>query len=259
MATEQRFTFDEIAELYDRHRPQYPDALFEDLVALSGISREARILEIGCGTGQVTVPLARRGFSVLCLEPGPAMAQLAQQKLTRFPGVEVLQLTFEAWPVERRAFSLVVSAQAFHWVSPEVRFTKAVAALEAGGALAVIGNAVVLEQSPLREALDAEYARHAPTLAGPPATRWYSEEGPVPGLFAESGCFGPVTWRRYPWSQIYSPSEYCDLLRTHSDHRLLAHDQRESLLEALSDVIQYHGSTIEVAYDAHLYLAPRAA
>ena len=258
MATEQRFTFDKVADLYDRNRPRYPHALFDDLVSLSGISPGGRILEIGCGTGQASIPLALRGFCVFCLEPGPAMARSAHEKLARFPEVEILQSTFEDWQLERGAFSLVVSAQAFHWVTAEVRFAKAAAALDASGALAVVGNAVVLERSPLREAIDAVYDRLAPPLTGPPATRWYSEEGPLPELFAASGCFGPVTWRRYPWSQIYSPSEYCDLLRTHSDHRLLAEEQRESLLEALSDVIQSHGSAIEVSYDAHLYLAPRA-
>src|SRR5262245_8252261 len=259
MTTEQRFTFDEVAELYDRHRPPYPGPLFEDLVRLSAISQGARILEIGCGTGQATIPLAQRGFRVLCLEPGATLARFAQRKLAPFRNVEVVQLTFEAWPIEPLAFSLVVSAQAFHWVTPEVRFTKAAAALDASGTLAIFGNAVVLERSPLRQAIDAVYARHAPTMAGPPATHWYSEGGPVRELFAASGCFGAVTSRRYPWSQIYSASDYCDLLRTSSDHRLLAHDQRELLLGALSEVIQSHGGSIEIAYDAHLHLARRAA
>lgn len=257
MTTEQRFSFDEVTELYDRSRPGYPDPLFDDLISISAIAPGGRILEIGCGTGQATVPLARRGFRLLCLEPGPAMARVAREKLARFQGVEVIQSTFEESPIEAGAFSLVVSAQAFHWVAAEVRFTKAAAVLHASGSLAVVGNAGVSEQSPLREAIDAVYARHAPTLVGLAATRWYSEDGPVPGLLAASGCFGPVTWRRYPWSQTYSPSDYCDLLRTHSDHRMLARDQLEALLEEISEVIQSHEGRIEVAYDAHLYLARR--
>ena len=64
MATEQRFTFDHIADLYDRHRPRYPEKLFDDLLSLSGIIPSERILEIGSGTGQATLPLARRGFSL---------------------------------------------------------------------------------------------------------------------------------------------------------------------------------------------------
>ncbi len=115
MPTEQRFAFDEVGELYDRHRPRYPEALFEDLISLSGISPDGRILEIGCGTGQATVPLARRGFPVLCLEPGPRLARLAREKLASFPNVRVICETFEAWGIEAGAFSLIVSAQAFHW------------------------------------------------------------------------------------------------------------------------------------------------
>ena len=257
---EQRFTFDEVAELYDRHRPGYPEALFEDLVALSGIAPAGRILEIGAGTGQATLPLARRGLRVLCLEPGAALARVARGKLAGFPRVEVLETTFEAWPLEARGFGLVVSAQAFHWVAPELRFAKAAAALGAGGALAVVGNAAVFGASPNRRALDAVYARHAPALHdADPAVSFYAEGGPITALFAESGCFGPVTWRRYPWAQRYSAADYCGFLRTHSNHRLLPPEQREALLAAVAEAIEEHGGSIEVPYDAHLYLAPLAA
>ena len=57
-----RTTFDEAALLYDDVRPGYPEALFHDVVSLSGIPSGGRILEIGCGTGQATVPFARRGY-----------------------------------------------------------------------------------------------------------------------------------------------------------------------------------------------------
>jgi ubiquinone/menaquinone biosynthesis C-methylase UbiE len=47
-----RAIFDEAALLYDEVRPGYPEELFDDIVALSGIPSGGRILEIGCGTGQ---------------------------------------------------------------------------------------------------------------------------------------------------------------------------------------------------------------
>src|ERR1700693_3852716 len=59
-----RTTFDEDALLYDQARQGYPEALFNDIVALSDIPSHGRILEIGCGTGQATVPLARRGYRI---------------------------------------------------------------------------------------------------------------------------------------------------------------------------------------------------
>jgi len=63
-----RAGFDRVAPLYDRIRPAYPPALFDDLAELAGIGPGCRVLEIGCGTGQATVELARRGCDVLAIE-----------------------------------------------------------------------------------------------------------------------------------------------------------------------------------------------
>jgi SAM-dependent methyltransferase len=74
-----RAIFDEAALLYDEVRPGYPEELFDDIVALSGIPSGGRILEIGCGTGQATVPFARRGYRILCVELGKNLAAVAPQ------------------------------------------------------------------------------------------------------------------------------------------------------------------------------------
>ena len=69
-----RQSFDQVAQLYDRARPPYPEALFEDVVNYTALRKDARILEIGCGTGQATLPMARRGFAVDCIELGAQLA-----------------------------------------------------------------------------------------------------------------------------------------------------------------------------------------
>jgi ubiquinone/menaquinone biosynthesis C-methylase UbiE len=63
-----RTTFNQVAPLYDQVRPGYPEAMYDDVVFLSKITPQGRILEIGCGTGQATVPFARRGYRMLCIE-----------------------------------------------------------------------------------------------------------------------------------------------------------------------------------------------
>jgi ubiquinone/menaquinone biosynthesis C-methylase UbiE len=57
-----RASFDDVAERYDRARPGYPAELFDDLAALTGLRAGDRVLEIGPGTGQATLPLARRAL-----------------------------------------------------------------------------------------------------------------------------------------------------------------------------------------------------
>jgi tRNA G46 methylase TrmB len=59
-----RTTFEQVPELYDRARPDYPPQVFDDLVALAQLPARARLVEIGCGTGQATVPLAERGYAI---------------------------------------------------------------------------------------------------------------------------------------------------------------------------------------------------
>jgi tRNA1(Val) A37 N6-methylase TrmN6 len=90
-------SFDAAARLYDKFRPGYPEPLFDDLVQLSGIPAGGRILEIGPGTGQATLPLAGRGFSILGLELGASMARLCRKNLRGFPNVEILTTSFEDW------------------------------------------------------------------------------------------------------------------------------------------------------------------
>jgi len=56
-----RRLFDRSAIDYDAVRPGYPGALIEDLIAACEIPDDGVVLEIGCGTGQLTVPLAEQG------------------------------------------------------------------------------------------------------------------------------------------------------------------------------------------------------
>ncbi len=55
-------TFDQAAAFYQRARPDYPGELFDDLIKVARLAAGDRLLEVGCATGNATLPLARRGF-----------------------------------------------------------------------------------------------------------------------------------------------------------------------------------------------------
>src|SRR5258707_4044159 len=110
--------FNEVPELYDRVRPTYPDELFADLAAITGMDRRSSVLEVGCGTGQATRSLAALGYSVTAIEPGAGMAALARQRLASFGNVEVETSTFEEWDDGGRRLDVLVAAAAWHWVGP---------------------------------------------------------------------------------------------------------------------------------------------
>jgi protein-L-isoaspartate O-methyltransferase len=69
-----RTGFDRAPEAYQRTRPVCPPRLFGDLIQLAGLRAGDRVVEIGCGTGQATVPLAERGLAVTAVELGAGLA-----------------------------------------------------------------------------------------------------------------------------------------------------------------------------------------
>src|SRR5690349_21421644 len=111
--------------------------MFDDLAAAVAPAG-ARVLEIGCGTGQATVALAEQGYRIVAVELGPDMAAVARRNLARFSSVEVITAAFEDWPLPDEPFDVVFSATAFHWIDPAIRVSKSADALRPGGVLATV-------------------------------------------------------------------------------------------------------------------------
>src|SRR6266481_5232610 len=134
---EQRFTFNQIASVYRTARPDYPEALIDDIVSYVGLRPNDPILEVGCGTGQATRSFATRGFPIIAIDPGSETVRAARETLAQFNNVVLMEATFEAWAPNQTIFRLIIAAQSWHWVAPEVRFSKAVEVLSPDGSLAV--------------------------------------------------------------------------------------------------------------------------
>jgi ubiquinone/menaquinone biosynthesis C-methylase UbiE len=253
---EQRFSFDEIANVYGAARPDYPEALIEDVVSYADLKQSDKILEVGCGTGQATKSFAKRNFSILAIDPGPEMLRGARESSAGLTNVEFLQTTFEAWPATRGEFRLIAAAQPWRWVSAEVRFVKAAEALSPGGSLAIFGHVPVGLPAPLLAQFKEVYLRHTGKW-GPPPEAWYLPSGPFKGWFDESLMFGPVTHKSYPWKWRHTTSSYLDFLRTKSELRMLESAKREEMLGEITKAIDHGGGRLTVDYETHLYIARR--
>jgi SAM-dependent methyltransferase len=258
-----RTTFDEAALLYDDVRPGYPEALFDDVVSLSGIPSGGRILEIGCGTGQATVPFARRGYRILCVELGENLAAVARRNLAAYPQAEVQTGDFEEWPLEVGAFDLAISATAFHWLDPAVAYRKVARALKPGGAIALFWNEHVHSDASrgFFEAAQEVYEREAPEIVGPKDYKGLPRTDEVPDRTGEiegSGLFGGVITRSYRWDESYDAASYLRVLNTYSGHRNLNDASRERLFRGISDLIENRfGGRIVKGYLTTLYVAHR--
>ena len=251
---ELRRTFNEDALRYDRARPRYPDRMFDDLAA-AGLGAGARVLEIGCGTGQATVALAGRGYRIVAVELGTDLADVARRNLARFDDVEVVTAAFEEWPLPAEPFDLVFAATSFHWLDPAVRLAKSAAALGPGGILATVATHHVAggTEQFFADMQDC-YERYDP--ATPPGLRQSPAEVIPEDDEDLGGWFGPATFHRYERDITYTTAEYVDVLLTYSGTLALPTTQRDRLLECIAQLIdRRYGGTVVKRYLTELRLA----
>jgi SAM-dependent methyltransferase len=268
MASEERRqlgrVFDEVPELYDRVRPGYPDELFADLVAITGLRERSSVLEVGCGTGQATRSLAALGCSVTAVELGPGMAALARERLAGAANVEIETSSFEQWDDRGRRFDLLVAAAAWHWVDPAIGWRRAHDVLRAGSWMALIGNVVVRRPGEPEvyagtADLHEQFVPGNPDWGHPPledevrATDEGWGEVNDPG-----GLFGPTVVRWYPTVQWFDGQGFADHLRSTSLYRKLDPEVREPLADAVAERIRTRmGDRVSRRYLSVLRAGPR--
>jgi SAM-dependent methyltransferase len=233
-----RESFNTVAELYARYRPGYPEAVVEDVVRSAEISPGSRVLEIGCGAGQLSVPLAERGAELQAVELGADLARIARRRLAPFPTAKVHVAAFESWPLPQEPFDAVVCANAFHWLDPDVRFAQAAAALRPGGRLAIVAPHHVRGDDPgFFRQTNRCYVRWGlgddPEWL-PPTAEELSPDYPE---IADCPAFGSVERHRLEAVRRFTTESYIGMLRTDSLIIGMEPREREGFLADLSAVI----------------------
>jgi SAM-dependent methyltransferase len=255
-----RQTFDQTADTYQRARPEYPAELFDTLITATGLAPGDRLLEMGCATGKATVPLARRGFRITCIELGAELAAAARRNLAGL-SAEVILGRFEDWqPAPGEEFDLVFAATAWHWVDPDVRYPAAWRALRPGGHLAFWSAAHVVpdDGDPFFTELQEVYDEIGEGL---PSGYVWPRPGEVTvhtGEIEASGLFEAVLVRHFDWEQIYDAEGYIALLDTFSGNIAMADWQRERLYgEIRRRLAQRPDGTLRRHWGAALHVARR--
>lgn len=136
----QRLLFGEATGLYDASRPGYTAHVDDGLVKSVGLDDKSRVLEIGCGSGQLTCALAAHGLRVTAIDISASMVSAARRK-TSGATVDFRTGSFERFTEKDGSFDLVVAADALHWIDPELRFSKVARLLREGGWLAILSIA----------------------------------------------------------------------------------------------------------------------
>lgn len=261
-----RTHFDDIVPAYERARPEWPDAIFDDIMGYLTPSGEKRALEIGPGTGKATAPILRRGFNVTAVEISERMTEYLHKRFQTHDDFRVITSAFEDALLEENAFDLVYAASAFHWVNAEIGCPKVHRLLRNGGTFALFRyNEIASPDDPIyRKIRAAHHAYYDAYYRRPecPAIRKTHADFTGPDEIErgfrfrrlEDYGFQDVTMRFYDVTITYDAAEYTAFLDTLSDHRNLPESVRAPYYDEVKRIIDKNDGVYRGDYVFELYM-----
>lgn len=244
MLDKQTFTsvFDNNAQAYHRYRPKCPIHILDRLRLVADLASDASILEIGCGTGQLTLDLAKWQHAIVAVEKGAQLAALAKINARPYPKVQVVTADFEEWRDEDQKFDLVIACQSFHWIEAELGIQKVYNHLNPKGKFVLIWHLDTSQNTPFWQQTNPIYQSFFPRKSGhQPLT---SQADRFQQLLADSELFGGVQRYEYPWEITYSKEDYLGLLSTFSLQGSLPPLVQQEFFQQIGSLIENAGGSV---------------
>ncbi|HEX8916989.1 MAG TPA: class I SAM-dependent methyltransferase [Chloroflexota bacterium] len=129
-----------IAALYDWEHEEFKD----DVAFYLSMAQNGPVLEVGCGTGRIMVPLLAAGLEVWGIEPSPSMFEHARRKVGDSPHAHLLLGELGGLSLERR-FATVLMPLNLLWHFPDD--ASVLSALREAGALMAPGATLLVDVS----------------------------------------------------------------------------------------------------------------
>ncbi|MEF8757975.1 MAG: class I SAM-dependent methyltransferase [Halobacteriales archaeon] len=127
-------------EYYADYRPGYGDEAVRSLVDRFDLNESTRVLDLGCGAGQIALHLAPVVGEVVGMDPNEAMLRAARRRAEE-AGVDNVE-----WVLGSDAdleddlgrFRLVIMGRSFHWMEQRATLDRLLDLLEPGGGVALM-------------------------------------------------------------------------------------------------------------------------
>jgi ubiquinone/menaquinone biosynthesis C-methylase UbiE len=142
--------FQGAAKDYSKHRGEYPQEIIETIAAKLKLDGSGRLLDIGCGDGRLTFPLAKYFTKVVAIDSSPEMIAEAKKR------AELLGIIKIGWEVKRAEdldesfgkFDCISFAQSLHWLDKEKILALSFKILSDKGAVLILGGKSIWNYAP---------------------------------------------------------------------------------------------------------------
>lgn len=255
LANKKRTWYSPVAEIYLEARPNYSQVLIDCAIAHTKLNSDSQVLEVGSGPGNATIPFARSGASIKCIEHNRDFCLLAQQNTKQFSKVEIYHCSFEEWELEPNKYHAVLSANAFYQVPSEVSYQKAAAALKERGYLILLWNLTPELKYEVYQTVESIYRAYVPSLARYEGVEIQKE---ILQRFEQdirnSGYFKQPVTQQLHCRTTYTIKQYLNLLST---LRRIDAEVKEPFFNQLEKQLQNQGSSVELSFLAAVHVAQK--
>ena len=243
--------FGSATELYERIRPEYPQAAVDMLIRELDIARGRVVVDVGAGTGKLTRMLAPTGATVIAVEP---LATMRERLAEGVPTAVPFDGTAERMALRDGSAHAVTVAQAFHWFDGDRALAEFHRVLAPHGRLGLIWN-VRDRTVPWVAAFDALVDAVDPDRPDHQTGKWRA-------AFERTTLFGPLEEREVAHAQTLTSAEFVDRARTISSVAALPEAQRERLLDRFRELAATHPDirgreTVRLPYVTKVYWTER--
>jgi SAM-dependent methyltransferase len=222
---ERSLSFGEEAAAYERGRPSYPPEAIDWLLP-SGASD---VLDLGAGTGKLTIRLVERGLNVVAVDPIPEMLEVLRGSL---PDTPALLGTAEEIPLPDDSVDSVLVAQAWHWFDPERAVKEVVRVLRPGGRLGLVWN--VRDER-------LGWVKDLGRIIGHEDDPYTRRQVELPSPFTEQ------EQRHIEWTSYLTPQALVDLVASRSYCITSPTEVRTRTLDEVRDLLSTHPALVSTS------------
>ena len=256
------WTFDTVADTYEKLRPGYVNELYNTIFEYKQINNQSRVVEIGIGGGQATLPFLKTSCNLTAIDYGENFCKLCREKFKEYTNFSAVSGKFEDIDFNNNEYDLIYSASAFHWIPEEIGYKKVYDMLKDGGVFARFANHPYRDKCKpaLSEEMDkiyAEYYYKYHNKEPKPLIEYCEEQAENRALIAEKYGFTDIQYKLFYRTRTFSAKEYTMLLGTYSDHIAIEEKIRTEFFSKIEEAINRHGGEITIYDTIDLQLAKK--
>ena len=134
--------FSGTADYYAGYRPRYPERLLQDIRELVEGVQADYLVDWGCGTGELALPLSPSFKRVRAIDIDPEMIVVARRRAAEsgVTNVDWKVGRAEEFPIEPESCDVITAGSSFHWMDRELLSQRAHTGLRRGAPLVLVGG-----------------------------------------------------------------------------------------------------------------------